>query len=310
MALSLGTTYRIKSCYNNYTNRYLNVYGNEQVSDNRNVCIWTLDGTANAQKWIYKNYSGYTKLVTSLHTSYALNYYWGNGQNNPGECDIYPHANNNTDSALSIVTIDSTSSAQNIFRIKLANYNLYLTAEGDYDGANVSWQAYSGANSQKWKFEAVASTSTYDTIWPLNNKATYPVTSGFRTINRPTHDGSDMTAPLDTPIYAIYGGTVSKITSEETNPDEGISVRIDHDFGSGNTYRYLRSYYLHMHYTASGLMVGMPVGKGQLIGYVNNTGDSQGNHLHIGIRYKNTAFSTGGDFYEGVDFINPEIILP
>ena len=39
--------------------------------------------------------------------------------------------------------------------------------------------------------------------------------------------------------------------------------------------------------------------KGDVIGYVNNTGDSDGNHLHLGIRYKDSACVVGGDFYEG-----------
>lgn len=49
------------------------------------------------------------------------------------------------------MTIDSTN---NIYRIKLANYNLYLTATGTGNGADVRWQALNSANAlQIWKFE-------------------------------------------------------------------------------------------------------------------------------------------------------------
>ena len=43
--------------------------------------------------------------------------------------------------------------------------------------------------------------------------------------------------------------------------------------------------------------------------YVGSTGDSTGNHLHLGTRYSNAQFTVGGDFYEGVDFFNPTELI-
>lgn len=72
--------------------------------------------------------------------------------------------------------------------------------------------------------------------------------------------------------------------------------------------KYVRSYYLHMIQTAS-VKEGDSVKKGDVIGYVGSTGDSTGNHLHLGTRYSNAQFTVGGDFYEGVDFFNPTELI-
>ena len=52
--------------------------------------------------------------------------------------------------------------------------------------------------------------------------------------------------------------------------------------------------------------LGQHVKAGETIGYVGNTGDSYGNHLHLGIRCSDTPFTVNGNFYEGVDFIDSQ----
>ncbi len=151
MAYILNTTYRIKSFGGN--GRNLNIYGNEQVSSNRNVCLWS-ETSADAQKWIVKSFTAGLKIITALSSTYALNYYWNNGQGNPGNCDIYPHANNNQDSCISLIAVNA---AENIYKIKLANYDLYMTAASDADNANVSWEEHSGTAAQQWKFVSIES---------------------------------------------------------------------------------------------------------------------------------------------------------
>ena len=293
MALTFGTTYRIKSCYNTSTNRYLNVYGNEQVSNNRNVCLWTLDASANAQKWVYSNFSDNSKLVTALSSTYALNYYWLNGQGNPGNCDIYPHSNNDTDSALTIVAINASSTAQNMYRIKLKNYNLYLTAAGDYDNADVSWQAYSGTSAQTWKFEDVTN-------------YTYPTTSRVLSqIYSNAHPGIDIASTQGTPIYAFadgivsytqnatrnwnpYSGDPSQADTETDNASSlssmGNAIAINHYNPDSNVCSgsYARTIYMHMS-GASNYSVGNTVHKGDVIGYIGSTGRSTGPHLHFAL---------------------------
>ncbi len=164
MAITLNTTYRIKSYAG--TGRNLNVYGNEKVSDNRNVCLWTQDATANAQKWIVKEISGVQKIITALSSTYALNYYWGNGKGNPGNCDIFPHSGNDEDSEVTFIPVDESN---NIYKVKLAKYPLYLTAEKNEDEADVTWEKHTGASAQQWKFEAVDSDTDTPSYIMLNN---------------------------------------------------------------------------------------------------------------------------------------------
>ncbi len=289
----------------------LSVYGNSQVSQNRNVIVWEKQ-VINDQSWLIDVdvAGGFARVKTALNLNYALNIWFG--RYNMYNCDIYTWQTNLQDSKIEIFTIDADN---DLYRIKQKDYDFYLTATGQDKGADVRWQERLEDSSQVFKLvlfdDSSGAESPYGAIWPLYSQELYPITSGYRTAARPTHDGVDMAAPLNTPIYAIYDGIVSRITSEATNPLEGISVRINHDFGTGKQYRYIRSYYLHMNRVDTlNVSVGSFVKKGTIIGYVNNTGDSYGNHLHLGTRYNTVPFTVSGGFYEGIDFINPQIILP
>lgn len=149
MAYSLDTPYYFTS--HSGTGKCLNVYGNEQVSNNRNVCLWTKD-TGTAQSWSIKQFSGGLKIVSNLNQSYALNYYWSSGQGNAGNCDIYPQEGNDTDSCVTVLTMSGTNE---IYKFKLKNYNLYLTATGTTDNADVRWEPLANSGTaQLWKLSA------------------------------------------------------------------------------------------------------------------------------------------------------------
>jgi murein DD-endopeptidase MepM/ murein hydrolase activator NlpD len=101
---------------------------------------------------------------------------------------------------------------------------------------------------------------------------------------RTKHRGTDIAAPLGTPIYASAAGQVVKIVTEcgatdscQTNDIEcggryGNHVRIKH--AAGET-----SLYVHMSSVAAS--VGDKVICGDLLGYVGSTGNSTGCHLHF-----------------------------
>ena len=149
MAYSPNTPYYFVS--HSGAGKCLNVYGNEQVSNNRNVCLWT-QGTGKAQSWSIKSFSGGLKIVSNLNQAYALNYYWSAGQGNAGNCDIYPHSGNDTDSC---ITVLSMNAVKNIYKFKLKNYDLYLTATGTADNANVTWAPLaSSGTTQLWQLSA------------------------------------------------------------------------------------------------------------------------------------------------------------
>lgn len=83
------------------------------------------------------------------------------------------------------------------------------------------------------------------------------------------HRGTDIPAPEGTPILAAHGGTV--IISGWNN-SYGNQVLLDN--GASLSTRYA-------HMTAAAVSAGETVTAGQVIGYVGNTGDSTGFHLHF-----------------------------
>lgn len=89
------------------------------------------------------------------------------------------------------------------------------------------------------------------------------------------HRGTDFAAPGGTEIYAIADGIVTDATYHYS---WGNYVQIYHGKDDeGNTYSTL---YAHMVSTPI-VSAGQTVTKGQVIGYVGNTGYSFGNHLHL-----------------------------
>ena len=108
--------------------------------------------------------------------------------------------------------------------------------------------------------------------WPVNGGVisspyggrTDPIASGFE-----YHHGVDIALEYGEPIYAAGAGTVTKAG---TNGGYGIFTSIDH----GNGYQ---TQYGHM--SAVAVKAGQKVAKGEVIGFVGNTGYSTGPHLHF-----------------------------
>lgn len=86
------------------------------------------------------------------------------------------------------------------------------------------------------------------------------------------HLGLDMVAAYGTPLRSPADG-VARIDS---NPLGGLAVKVVLPDGTF-------FYFAHMSATAEGLVNGQPVRVGDLIGYVGQTGDATGPHLHFGI---------------------------
>jgi murein DD-endopeptidase MepM/ murein hydrolase activator NlpD len=91
---------------------------------------------------------------------------------------------------------------------------------------------------------------------------------------RMPHTGIDLVGPTGTPIYAIADGRVA--FHGEKGPN-GNLVIVDHG-------EQMLTYYAHLDRYAEGLRDGMRVRKGQLVGYMGNTGRSTGPHLHFAIK--------------------------
>lgn len=106
--------------------------------------------------------------------------------------------------------------------------------------------------------------------WPLPGH-TY-ISSHFGEVDafgNAGHRGTDIPAPEGTPILAAHSGTV---LVSGWNDSYGNQVLLDN--GTGLSTRYA-------HMTQTAVTAGEAVTAGQVIGYVGNTDDSTGNHLHF-----------------------------
>ena len=112
-------------------------------------------------------------------------------------------------------------------------------------------------------------------IQPVSNKNLNRIASGFGyridPIYKTTkmHAGLDFTAPQGTPIYATADGRVE--IAGNTGDGYGKHVVINHGYG-------YKTLYGHMVRVKS--RVGQTVKRGEVIGWVGNTGKSTGPHCH------------------------------
>jgi len=92
------------------------------------------------------------------------------------------------------------------------------------------------------------------------------------------HTGIDLAAPLGSPIHTVGDGRVVFIGREGAY---GNLIKIKHNE------RYT-TFYAHLLRFAPGLTVGSYVKQGQLIGYLGQTGNATGPHVHFEVRISNT----------------------
>lgn len=91
----------------------------------------------------------------------------------------------------------------------------------------------------------------------------------------------DFEFTVDQPVSAAAAGTVL----EAKNTGDGYGNRAVIDHGGG-----FISLYGHLDYFAAGIQQGAAVSQGQILGYADNTGQSQGTHLHFHIMQGSTAY--------------------
>jgi len=131
------------------------------------------------------------------------------------------------------------------------------------------------------------------TIQPVKNEDLTRVASGFGyridpfTKIRKKHYGMDFTAKKGTPVYATGNGVVKR--ADNSSAGYGNHIRIDHGFGYVSLYAHLSKYNVRR---------GQKVKRGDIIGYVGNTGRSIGPHLHYEI-FKDNQKINPLNFYYG-----------
>lgn len=112
-------------------------------------------------------------------------------------------------------------------------------------------------------------------IQPVSNADLKRTASGFGLRIHPIykiskfHSGMDFTAPTGTDVFATGDGVVSTVKSQRR--ELGNHVIIDHGFGYKTVYAHLDSF---------NVKEGQKVRRGDIIGFVGNTGLSTAPHLH------------------------------
>lgn len=123
-------------------------------------------------------------------------------------------------------------------------------------------------------------------IQPVSNKQLVALASGFGLRIHPIykvrkmHTGIDFAAPIGTPIYATADGVIDVVNVQFSG--YGKMVEVDHGFG-------YRTRYAHMHDFA--VKKGQHVKRGELIGYVGDTGLSTAPHLHYEVLMNGTQIN-------------------
>lgn len=148
----------------------------------------------------------------------------------------------------------------------------------------------------KWaaQIAAIAAGASGDWYWPVPGY--YGITSMFggRYLNGvwESHTGTDIGVPQGVEIHAARDGVV---TLSRYNPSYGNYCIIDHGNGYATLYAHQRQLPL--------VQAGDTVRKGQVIGYVGNTGNSFGAHLHFELRV-NGVRDNVLKLYPNLDFID------
>jgi murein DD-endopeptidase MepM/ murein hydrolase activator NlpD len=130
-------------------------------------------------------------------------------------------------------------------------------------------------------------------IQPVNNDDLTRIASGFGKRNDPFtkiikfHHGVDFAAPQGTPVYATGDGIIKRVDNRSSG--YGNHIRIDHGYGYMSLYAHLYKYNVEKN---------QKVKRGDLIGYVGNTGRSNAPHLHYEI-FKDGVRINPINFYYG-----------
>jgi murein DD-endopeptidase MepM/ murein hydrolase activator NlpD len=204
------------------------------------------------------------------------------------------------------VIFESEPIPKNIRKAGFGGINRYKEIEGyDYSGLVVSTtqkldiiskQLYIQSKSfdevfslAKTKEDMMASIPS---IQPINNVDLTRIASGFGMRIHPIlklsmmHTGQDFTASVGTEIYATGNGVVEEISFDQRG-GYGNHIIINHGYGYQTLYAHMSKFNVKR---------GQKVKRGEVIGYVGNTGRSTGPHLHYEV-IRNGAKVNPVNFY-------------
>ena len=141
-------------------------------------------------------------------------------------------------------------------------------------------------------------------IQPISNKELNRMASGFGMRVHPIykvrrlHTGCDFSAPRGTPIYATGDGVVKLVLSEYGG--YGKQIEIDHGYGYITKYAHLDKFKV---------IKGQKIKRGEIIGYVGNTGSSTAPHLHYEVIKDNKKINPMNFFFQDLNAEEYEKLL-
>lgn len=146
--------------------------------------------------------------------------------------------------------------------------------------------------------------SSIPAIQPIDNKTLRQIGSGFGYRIHPIyktskmHTGMDFTASIGTKIYATGDGTV--VVPDSKMRGYGRYVELNHGFGFST---------LYAHMSKIAVRPGQHVKRGQVIGYVGNTGQSTAPHLHYEVRKNNSPINPINFYYNDLNAEEFQVML-
>ena len=161
-------------------------------------------------------------------------------------------------------------------------------------------KTYGGSSTYTGSIDPAISSGSWG--WPTVSP--YIITSYFEWRWGRLHEGIDISGcGMGSPIFAIENGTVLQTNSG--CPDSGYGAYDMCGDGFGN-YVWIQHpsgvYAVYAHLISSVVVSpGQQVSKGQVIGYMGNSGSSTGTHLHLGTFYGGTKYGA----YGGGSVFNP-----
>ena len=307
MAFQYNHYYEI---YNSSSGKYVNLNGdheNNVVNNGEKVTVYARTNNPD-QRWALERYGSDNQVRIVLQRGggwYALNY---NTENT--NCIVW-HLNSAADKD-TVITLEPAVSFGGVYRLKLAQRNLYLTVVG----SSLKWMAFTNEKDQIFSFVEPGANPGSATGNGLSLRC--PVSySGISTkFVDGGHRGVDYIASKETPVYAATSGRVIRVYSWQGSTNEaavdsiGNAVFLEHFDSKGNTCG-MTCYYHLREAPTSLISADQYVAEGDLIGYVGNTGkvvaiNGDGSHLHFEVK-TGTYFnnSTVQELYHSGIWVNP-----
>ena len=141
-------------------------------------------------------------------------------------------------------------------------------------------------------------------IQPVSNNELKRLASGFGMRIHPIykvkkmHTGVDFSAPIGTPIYATGDGVIK--IAQKGFSGYGNQVEVDHGFGYVTKYAHMKKFIVKP---------GQKVKRGELIGYLGNSGTSTAPHLHYEVIKNGEKVNPVHYFFNDLDPAQYEQIL-